>query len=170
LSLFTPMRGRVRGGSQGLFLAYSYLARSSLRSAPGAGARKGREMVDIVIKRVYDAREPSDGYRVLVDRLWPRGLTKERVGADLWFKAIAPSAETRLLCGHDPAKRDAARWAEFVARYRAELDSKPEDVAALLERARASRLTLLFASRDLEFNQAAALRDYLREKASPPGA
>jgi len=151
-------------GSQGLFLAYSYLARSSLRSAHGARARKGREMVDIVIKRVYDAREPSDGYRVLVDRLWPRGLTKERVGADLWFKAIAPSAETRRLCEHDPAKRDPAKWAEFVARYRAELDSRPGEVAVLLERAREGKVTLLFASRDIVCNQAEVLRVYIHER------
>ncbi len=73
-------------------------------------------MPDIVIKRVYEEREPFDGFRVLVDRLWPRGLTKEKVGADLWLKAIAPSAETRLLCEHDPAKRDPKKWAEFVVR------------------------------------------------------
>jgi len=121
---------------------------------------------EIVIKRVYDAREPSDGFRVLVDHLWPRGLTKEKVGADLWFKVIAPSKETRLLCEHDPAKRDPAKWAEFVVRYRAELDSKPEEIAVLLERARAGRVTLLFASRDPEFNQAAVLRDYLLERAA----
>jgi len=127
-------------------------------------------MPDIAIKRVYEEREPSDGFRVLVDHLWPRGLTKEKVGADLWLKAIAPSGETRLLCEHDPAKRDPAKWAEFAARYRAELDAKPDQVVALLERARAGRLTLLFASRDPEFNQAAVLRDYLREKASARGA
>lgn len=121
-------------------------------------------MPDIVIKRVYDAREPSDGFRVLVDHLWPRGLTKDKVGADLWFKAIAPSAETRLLCEHDPAKRDPAKWAEFVARYRAELDSKPDEVAVLFERARAGKLTLLFASRDFEYNHAAVLRVYITER------
>lgn len=123
-------------------------------------------MAEIVIKRVYEERESSDGFRVLVDRLWPRGLTKEKVGADLWFKDIAPSAETRHLWEHDPAKRDPSKWAEFKARYRAELDSKPKEIAVLLEHARSGKLTLLFASRDPEFNQAAVLRDYLREKAT----
>lgn len=113
---------------------------------------------------MYEASEPSDGFRVLVDHLWPRGLTKEKVGADLWFKAVAPSKEARLLCEHDPAKRDAARWTEFVARYRAELDSKPEEIAVLLERARAGKLTLLFASRDIVCNQAEVLRVYINEK------
>ncbi len=121
-------------------------------------------MPDIVIKRVYEAPEPSDGFRVLVDRLWPRGLTKEKVGADLWLKAIAPSAETRLLCDHDPAKRDAARWAEPVAHYRAELDATPKEVAMLLERAREGKVTLLFASRDIVCNQAEVLRVYLHER------
>jgi len=121
-------------------------------------------MPDIQIKRVYEPAQPEDGVRVLVDRLWPRGLTKERLGAEKWLKRVAPSAETRKLCEHDPAKRDEARWQEVRRSYRAELDSKPQEVAELLSLAQKGRLTLLFASRDPEFNQAAVLRDYLLER------
>jgi len=121
-------------------------------------------MLDIRIKRVYEPAQAEDGARVLVDRLWPRGLTKEKLGARKWFKTVAPGPEARKLCGHDPAKHSEAEWKEFRRLYDAELDSKPREVGELLEIAKEGRLTLLFASRDTEFNQAAVLRDYLLEK------
>lgn len=113
-------------------------------------------MADIQIKRVYEPASPEDGWRVLVDRLWPRGMTKERAQADLWLKEAAPSTELRLWFGHDPAK-----WDEFMRRYRAELDAQPEAVAALLAAAARGRLTLLYSARDETRNQAVALREYL---------
>lgn len=113
-------------------------------------------MADIQIKRVYEPASPEDGWRVLVDRLWPRGMTKQRAQADLWLKEAAPSTELRRWFGHDPAK-----WDEFMRRYRAELDAQPEAVAALLAAAARGRLTLLYSARDETRNQAVALREYL---------
>lgn len=118
-------------------------------------------MADIQIKRVYEPASPEDGWRVLVDRLWPRGMTKERAQADLWLKEAAPSTELRLWFGHDPAK-----WDEFMRRYRAELDAQPEAVAALLAAAARGRLTLLYSARDETRNQAVALREYLLSRLS----
>lgn len=113
-------------------------------------------MADIQIKRVYEPASPEDGWRVLVDRLWPRGMTKQRAQADLWLKEAAPSTELRLWFGHDPAK-----WDEFMRRYHAELEAQPEAVAALLAAAARGRLTLLYSARDETRNQAVALREYL---------
>ncbi|OJV76460.1 MAG: MarR family transcriptional regulator [Cellulomonas sp. 73-92] len=110
------------------------------------------------IKRVYDHPAPEDGFRVLVDRLWPRGLTKERAAADLWLKDAAPSTALRVEWHHDPG-----RFGEFADRYRTELESEPA-VAELLDLARTHGVvTLLFSAHDPELNQAAVLRDYLRE-------
>ena len=113
------------------------------------------------IKRAYDPPAPVDGLRVLVDRLWPRGLSKEAARIDEWLKDIAPSAELRRWFGHDPA-----RWAEFKARYREEL--KTPERSAALERLREAgwrpgSVTLLFAARDVTHNHAAALLDQLNE-------
>jgi uncharacterized protein YeaO (DUF488 family) len=96
---------------------------------------------------------------VLVDRLWPRGLRAEKVQAALWMKEVAPSNELRHLFHHD-----LARWNEFKERYFAELDANPEPVRKLLQFAAQGRLTLLFAARDIEFNQAVVLREYLLAK------
>ena len=108
--------------------------------------------------RVYDAPRPDDGTRVLVDRLWPRGLSKAESHVDRWLKAIAPSKELRQWYGHDPAKHE-----EFVRRYRAELAE--EDRAAALAELRAlleeSPVTLLTATKDLEISQATVLVDEL---------
>lgn len=110
----------------------------------------------IQTKRVYDPADRKDGLRVLVDRLWPRGLSKERVQADQWVKDAAPGTELRKWFGHDPAK-----WDEFRKRYIAELNAKPEVVERLLELAAKGRVTLLFSARDTRHNQAVALKDYL---------
>ena len=112
----------------------------------------------IALKRVYDEPEPGDGTRVLVDRLWPRGLSKERAHIDLWLKEIAPSNELRKWFGHDPEK-----FSEFRHRYVAELASETgqEAVAKLRDMARRELVTLLFAAHDTEHNNAVVLRDLL---------
>jgi len=112
--------------------------------------------MDIRTKRVYEPVDADDGFRVLVDRVWPRGMTKERVSAELWLKEAAPSAELRKSFCHDRSK-----WEEFRRRYFDELDGNPEAVGRLMEQAAKGRVTLLFAAQDAEFNQAVALREYL---------
>lgn len=113
----------------------------------------------IQIKRVYEAPEASDGFRVLVDRLWPRGVAKQRAALDLWMKDLAPSTELRRWFGHDPK-----RWKEFQARYRAELEQHATDLAELRSRARKGTVTLLFGARDVEHNEAVVLRDVLARR------
>ena len=113
-------------------------------------------MPNLRIKRVYEPPAAGDGYRILVDRLWPRGLRKSEAALDLWLKEIAPSTELRKWFGHEPS-----RWPEFQERYSAELDTRPEPVAQVLELARERQVTLLFSARDAVHNQAAALLQYL---------
>lgn len=113
-------------------------------------------MMDIRTKRVYEPVNPNDGFRVLVDRVWPRGMTKERVRADLWLREVAPSTLLRKWFSHDRSK-----WEAFKSRYFLELDAKPEIVARLLDEAAKGRLTLLLSAHDTECNQAVALREYL---------
>lgn len=112
------------------------------------------------MKRVYEPPEPDDGYRVLVDRLWPRGLRKEQARVDEWLRDLAPSDDLRRWYGHDPRK-----WEEFRRRYREELLS-PERRAALdrlVRQARLGPVTLVTATRDLEISNAAVLREVLTE-------
>lgn len=116
-------------------------------------------MTDIRTKRVYDPAAEGDGFRVLVDRVWPRGLSKRRVQADLWLKEVAPGTALRKWFGHD-----RARWQEFRERYFAELDGNPEAVARLLDEAAKGPVTLLFSARDPDCNQATALREYLTSR------
>lgn len=108
------------------------------------------------IKRVYDPPTSDDGVRVLVDRLWPRGLSKTAAAVDLWLKDIAPSVTLRRWFNHDPS-----RWSEFTHRYGEELDAKKAAVAALIGAVRSGRVTLLFGARDPKHNNAAALYAYL---------
>ncbi len=115
-----------------------------------------RAETEVKVKRIYEAPDPSDGTRVLVDRLWARGLTKEKAALDLWLKDIAPSTELRKWFSHDPAK-----WEDFQKRYRAELETNDEAVARLREELRKGPVTLLYAARDQEHNEALVLRDYL---------
>jgi uncharacterized protein YeaO (DUF488 family) len=112
----------------------------------------------IALKRVYDEPEPSDGTRVLVDRLWPRGLSKERAHVDLWLKEIAPGSELRSWFGHDPKK-----FTEFRRRYEAELASEAGQVALtkLRDLAKQGPVTLVFAAHDTEHANAVVLRDLL---------
>ena len=113
----------------------------------------------VTLKRVYDEPEPGDGTRVLVERLWPRGLSKERAHVDLWLKEIAPSDGLRRWFGHDPA-----RFAEFARRYRAELGANPEAVSRMDELIKAGRVTLLYGARDEEHNEARVLADYIEDR------
>jgi uncharacterized protein YeaO (DUF488 family) len=113
--------------------------------------------MEIAIKRAYDPPSQNDGYRVLIDRLWPRGLKKEELDLDEWCKDIAPSTELREWFAHDPAK-----FAEFKVRYQVQLQSS--DVPRqLLKRAENKKLTLVYAAKDPTVNHAAVLQDYLKK-------
>jgi uncharacterized protein YeaO (DUF488 family) len=108
------------------------------------------------VKRVYDEPAKSDGCRVLVDRLWPRGLKKKEAQIDEWLKEIAPSTILRKSFGHDPS-----RWKQFKKKYWAELDDCREQVEKLARDARRRSVTLLFGARDTEHNNAVALKEYI---------
>lgn len=108
------------------------------------------------VKRVYDQPSKTDGLRVLVDRLWPRGLTKERAAVSVWMKDLAPSAELRKWFGHDPVK-----WRDFQTRYRKELHAQVQVLQQLRHESRAHVITLLYAARDTEHNEALVLKDVL---------
>ena len=107
-------------------------------------------------KRIYEGAVASDGRRILIDRLWPRGVSKEKAKVDFWARAVAPSNELRQWYRHDHAK-----WEEFRRRYFAELEANPEGVAELRARLGRGTVTLLFGSKEEVFNNAGALREYL---------
>jgi len=113
--------------------------------------------MDIETKRIYDSPADGGGFRVLVDRLWPRGLRKDDVKVDLWLKDIAPSDGLRKWFGHDPA-----RWSGFRKRYFAELEANGEAVKQLIAAAGGRDIVLLYGAKDTEHNQAVALKEYLR--------
>ncbi|TAM52424.1 MAG: DUF488 family protein [Paraburkholderia sp.] len=113
--------------------------------------------IDIV--RAYDALGQDGHARFLVDRMWPRGVTKDTLRLEAWVRDAAPSTELRRWFGHDPV-----RWEEFQRRYRAELDANPQAWQPLLEAAKRSPVTLLFGARDREHNQAVVLREYLLDR------
>ncbi len=108
------------------------------------------------IKRVYQQAEIEDGIRILVDRLWPRGLTKEKARVDLWLKDVAPSTELRKWFGHEPAK-----WDTFKERYLQELKNNEKQTSILKEQLEMGVVTLLFASKDEEHNEAVVLKEFL---------
>lgn len=113
----------------------------------------------IRIKRVYEEPSEDDGLRILVDRLWPRGLSKAKAKIDRWEKDLAPTTELRRWFGHDPAM-----WEEFLQRYRAELEGKEEALARLRREANDGTVTLLYAAKDEEHNNAVALKRYIEEE------
>lgn len=113
--------------------------------------------MEIALKRAYDPPEKSDGHRVLVDRLWPRGVAKETAKLDEWRKEIAPTDALRKWFGHDPE-----RWGEFRRRYLAELKEHRSELRELAARAQSGKLTLVYGAKDPERNQAVVLRQYLR--------
>lgn len=112
---------------------------------------------DLAVKRIYEPPAPDDGQRVLVDRLWPRGVSKEDAALALWLKDIAPSDELRKWFGHEPA-----RWAEFQKRYGAELDGNGEAVGELRGLLGRGKVTLLYGAHDEAYNNAVALAGYVR--------
>ena len=121
--------------------------------------KQDNRLESIRVKRAYDPPSQNDGVRVLVDRLWPRGLTKTAAAVDLWLKDVAPSVNLRRWFNHDPS-----RWAEFIERYAAELDAldtRSPAIAALVAAIRGGQVTLLFGARDTRHNNATALRSYL---------
>ena len=111
----------------------------------------------LAIKRVYEEPDKDDGIRILIDRLWPRGLSKEKAHVDLWLKEIAPSTELRKWFAHDPAK-----WAEFKTRYRAELKHNSEQLAVLKQAIAKGPVTLLYGAKDEQRNDAIVLQELLR--------
>jgi uncharacterized protein YeaO (DUF488 family) len=111
------------------------------------------------LKRAYEPAERSDGYRVLIDRIWPRGVSKERAHLDEWARELAPSSELRRWFGHDPAK-----FEEFRRRYRDELAAQGEKLRELRGRARKGTLTLVYSARDTEHNDAVVLAEVLRRR------
>ncbi|HEY8100707.1 MAG TPA: DUF488 domain-containing protein [Burkholderiaceae bacterium] len=116
--------------------------------------------VKIAIKRAYEDASPQDGYRVLVDRIWPRGRTKEELALGLWAKDLAPSTELRKWFEHDPKK-----WEKFQQRYRSELDTeeKQQQMRQLLTAAHGKPLTLVYGAKDEEHNQAVVLKEVLMQ-------
>ena len=118
-------------------------------------------MGKILVKRVYEPAAKSDGFRVLVDRLWPRGLSKENAHIDLWLRDIGPSTALRKWFNHDPA-----RWAEFQRRYYAELKEKATLLATIKKHAKTKPVTLLYSAKDEQHNQAVALRNFLLKRPS----
>jgi uncharacterized protein YeaO (DUF488 family) len=118
-----------------------------------------RCLLKVEIKRVYADPGRADGTRILVDRLWPRGLSKERARVDLWLKDIAPSTELRKWFSHDPSK-----WTEFQARYRQELKSEADLLDVLKKKAAKGPITLLYGAKDEAHNEAVVLQSLLQQK------
>jgi len=117
------------------------------------------------LKRIYEPPQRSDGCRILVDRVWPRGVSKERAAIALWLKEIGPSAALRKWFGHEPA-----RWPEFQKRYGRELRNQPELTEQIKQLEKEHGIvTLVFSARDEERNQAVVLRDYLEKRSAPKG-
>jgi uncharacterized protein YeaO (DUF488 family) len=140
------------------------MRRTRQYSSPACSLRETRakpystESPRIRVKRIYDPAARGDGFRVLVDRLWPRGLRKDRVQIDAWQRELAPSPALRKWFGHQ-----VPRWAEFRTRYRAELHDRESDLEALRHRAEQQPLTLLHAARDTAHNHALVLKEVLEE-------
>jgi len=120
----------------------------------------------LIARRVYEPSEKSDGTRILVDRIWPRGVRKEDLADAIWLKELAPSTALRKWFGHEPS-----RWAEFCKRYWSELDAAPESLNRLRALLKDGNVTLLYSARDTVHNQAAALKEYIERHphlTSPP--
>src|SRR5690606_33597092 len=116
---------------------------------------------EIQIKRAYEPPSPADGYRVLVDRIWPRGVTRNEAALDQWARELAPSTELRKWFAHDPD-----RWDEFQKRYRAELESYAQELDELRERALEGKLTLVYGAKDVTHNQAQVLKQILESQSA----
>jgi uncharacterized protein YeaO (DUF488 family) len=116
-------------------------------------------MTSIRIKRAYEAPDGEDGTRILVDRLWPRGLTKEKAKVDLWLKDVAPTTELRKWFAHD-----AVKWTEFQVRYREELERNKEQLSRLRQEAAKGTVTLIYGAKDQQHNEAVILQRLLTAK------
>lgn len=114
------------------------------------------KMKTIRIKRAYDPASAEDGFRILVDRLWPRGLTKEKAAVDLWLKEIAPSTELRKWFDHD-----ATKWEQFKSKYSKELSENPANLEIIRDHLKKQSITLLYAARDTAHNEAILLQEIL---------
>ena len=125
----------------------------ALRHRPN---REGNNSMTIQLKRAYEKPERADGTRILVDRLWPRGLTKEKAAVDLWLKEIAPTTELRKWFNHEPKK-----WAGFRTRYDKELRTHQDQIEQIIRAAKDGTVTLVYAARDESHNEAIVLRDLL---------
>ncbi len=115
-----------------------------------------KKNISIQVKRIYESPSAEDGFRILVDRLWPRGIKKEKANIDLWLKDIAPSDSLRKWFNHDPEK-----WEEFKKRYCKELIGKQEFIDLLSQHLKKGKVTFLFSAKDEVHNNAVALREYL---------
>lgn len=120
--------------------------------------------MEIWIRRAYEPPARGDGQRLLIDGIWPRGVAKQQLKIEAWLRDAAPSTRLRQWFDHDPE-----RWEEFRERYFAELDQRRDVVEDLLRRAKAGRITLVYAARDPDYNNAVALREYLRARRSSRG-
>jgi uncharacterized protein YeaO (DUF488 family) len=134
-------------------LSNNYLTEKTTRTINGC------LFMVIKLKRAYEKSDPEDGKRILVEKLWPRGLKKEETKIDAWLKNVAPSTELRKWYAHDPNK-----WAQFKERYWKELDAKPEQVSALAKEYKESTVTFVFGSREEKLNNATALKEYIERK------
>jgi len=136
--------------------------RNTFSAAPSSRRRKqvgaGAHRSDVGVKRVYEPPADEDGLRLLVDRVWPRGISKDEARIDQWLKDVAPSTALRKWFGHDPE-----RWAEFRRRYRGELAENPDALEALRALVRGKRATLLYGARDEAHNQAVVLAEVLQK-------
>ncbi len=130
----------------------------AIRAYSSQRTNRGKRSTMIKLKRVYEQAEPSDGFRVLVDRLWPRGVSKEEAHIDEWLRDIAPSTELRTWFEHDPAK-----WPEFQRRYRGELKAKTPQLEKLLAAAAGRDMTLVYASKEQHYNNVTVLKEVLEE-------
>ena len=115
---------------------------------------------ELKLKRVYEAPQKDDGTRILVDRLWPRGLTKEKAKVDLWLKEIAPSTGLRKWFGHDPKK-----WRSFRKRYETELKDHADEIKLLKSKVKEGTVTLIYGAHDREHNEALVLKEFLERTA-----
>lgn len=134
----------------------AYLIPAKTYPAQGGARGKGGTVVPIMLKRVYEEAAPADGYRVLVDRLWPRGVTKQEARLDEWIREASPSDELRKWTHGDPS-----RWGEFRTRYLSDLNNHRDQLLPLAQRARSEIVTLVFGARDEVQNNAVVLKEYL---------
>lgn len=154
-----PSNGKSRPSrSKGTSKMASSLPQPGRSHQSGGSKANKKNPLNIRLKRIYESPSTADGFRVLIDRLWPRGLAKESAGLDLWLQEVAPSTTLRKWFNHE-----ASRWEEFTRRYAAELDQQTEPVEKLRNIARRVRLTLLFSASNQKWNNAVALKAYLEQ-------